>query len=278
MLERRHDLLEELGRESVAFGQRGQRDRALAFVADQVDERAQAVLGAAGESHVRIVARNAYRAVVGDGRRRRCEHPCETALAHGRLPPDDGRPLAHPVGGPGGRGRPHHRGHAAPANARRVHRPARGQGQPVRAADGGAGQGRGRGPRPAVRPARPRQDDPRHDHRPRARGQRPLHVRTGGRAGRRPGRDPDLARRAGRPVHRRDPSSQPGGRGDPLSGDGGLRARRDDRQGPVGASPAAEPQAVHRRRRHDPGRAGSAARCATGSGRRTVSTSTRTRN
>ena len=65
-------------------------------------------------------------------------------------------------------------------------------------------------------------------------------------------RDPDLARRARRPVHRRDPPPQPGRRGDPLSGDGGLRARRDDRQGAVGAVAAAQPEAVHRRRRDDP--------------------------
>ena len=75
------------------------------------------------------------------------------------------------------------------------------------------------------------QDDPRHDHRPRARGQRPLHRRAGGRAGGGPRRHPDVARRAGRPVHRRDPSPEPRGRGDPLPGDGGLRAGRDDRQG-----------------------------------------------
>ena len=74
----------------------------------------------------------------------------------------------------------------------------------------------------------------------------------GHRARRRPRRDPDLARRARRPVHRRDPPPQPGGRGDPLSGDGGLRAGRDDRQGPVGPVAAPEPQAVHGGRRHDP--------------------------
>ena len=42
---------------------------------------------------------------------------------------------------------------------------------------GGEGQGRGGRPRPPVRPARPRQDDARHDHRPRARRERPLHLR-----------------------------------------------------------------------------------------------------
>ena len=37
-------------------------------------------------------------------------------------------------------------------------------------------------------------------------------------------------------------------------GDGGLRPRRDDRQGPVGAVAPAQPQAVHGGRRDDPGR------------------------
>ena len=46
------------------------------------------------------------------------------------------------------------------------------------------GEGRGGGPRPALRPAGPRQDDARDDHRPRARRERPLHERPGGRAGR----------------------------------------------------------------------------------------------
>ena len=103
-------------------------------------------------------------------------------------------------------------------------------------------------------PPGPRQDDPRDDHRARARRERQVHLGPGHRAGRRPRRDPDLARRARRPVHRRDPPPQPGGRGDPLPGDGGLRARRHDRQGPVGALAAPQPQAVHGGRRHDAGR------------------------
>ncbi len=73
----------------------------------------------------------------------------------------------------------------------------------------------------------------------------PLHLRTGDRARRRPGGDSHLARRAGRSLHRRDPPSQPGGRGDPLSGDGGLRPRRHDREGALGAVAAAHPAAVH---------------------------------
>ena len=170
-----------------------------------------------------------------------------------RLARHGGRPLAHPLGGPRGRRRPRHRRDPASAHARRIHRPARGQGQPVGAAHGGAGQGRGRRPRPPVRPAGSRQDDPRHDHRARARGQRQVRLGAGHRARRRPRRDPHLARGARRPVHRRDPPPQPGGRGDPLSGDGGLRAGRDDRQGPLGPVAAPQPQAVHGRRRHHPG-------------------------
>ena len=57
--------------------------------------------------------------------------------------------------------------------------------------------------------------------------------RPGGRAARRPRRGPHEPRGARRPVHRRDPPPQPRGRGDPVPGDGGLRPRRDDRQGPV---------------------------------------------
>ena len=59
VLERRHDLLEELGREPVAFGERGQRDRSLPPVMDEVDQGAQAVLGPAGQAHRRIVVRKA---------------------------------------------------------------------------------------------------------------------------------------------------------------------------------------------------------------------------
>ena len=123
-----------------------------------------------------------------------------------------------------------------------------------RAAPGGEGQGRGRGPRPALRPAGPRQDDPRDHRRPRARRERPVHERPRGRRGR-PRRDPHGPRRAGRAVHRRDPPPQPRRRGDPLPGDGGLRPRRDDRQGSVGPQPAARLKPVHGGRRDDPGRA-----------------------
>ena len=78
-------------------------------------------------------------------------------------------------------------------------------------------------------------------------------TRAGDRAGRGPRRDPHLARRARRPVHRRDPPAQPRRRGDPLPGDGGFRARRDDRQGPISAIAPPQPQAVHARRGDDAG-------------------------
>ena len=103
------------------------------------------------------------------------------------------------------------------------------QAEPRDPACRGAPARRGGGPRPALRPARPRQDDAGQHHRPRAGRQHAHHVRPGHRAAGRPGRDPDQPRGARRPVHRRDPPPQPLGRGDPLPGDGGLRDRRDDR-------------------------------------------------
>ena len=45
--ERGHDLLEELGRQAVPLGERGERDRAVILVTDQVGQGAKAVLGAA---------------------------------------------------------------------------------------------------------------------------------------------------------------------------------------------------------------------------------------
>ena len=99
----------------------------------------------------------------------------------------------------------------------------------------------------------------------------------GHRAGRGPGRHPHLARRARRPLHRRDPPAQPGGRGDPVPGDGGLRPRRHDREGALGPVAAARPCGPSRSsgRRRAP--AASAGRCATASGPSTASTSTPTR-
>ena len=81
------------------------------------------------------------------------------------------------------------------------------------------------------------------------------HVGPGARAGRRPRRHPHQARRARRPVHRRDPPPVAGRRGDPLPGDGGLPARHRRRQGPGGVEHPPHPAAVHARRRDDPHRA-----------------------
>ena len=55
MLQGGHDLLEELGRQTIALGQGSQGDRPLILVADEVDEGSQAVFRAAGEAHGRIV-------------------------------------------------------------------------------------------------------------------------------------------------------------------------------------------------------------------------------
>ncbi len=78
-----------------------------------------------------------------------------------------------------------------------------------------------------------------------------LHVGPGDRAPGRSGRAAHQPRARRRAVHRRDPSPQPRRRGDPLSGDGGLPDRRDDRAGPVGALDQARPEAVHADRRDD---------------------------
>ena len=252
--ERRHDLLEELRREPVALGQRRERDRARAVVADEVDQRAEAVLGSAGQAHGRILAPECPSRVVGTSVGEpgpHVEHPCETRRGRARLARDGRRPLAHPRGGPRGRDRSRVEGSLRPrtldeyigqrevkANLSILLQAAKGRGE---AADhvllyGPPGLGK---TTLATIIARELGVNVRYTSGP------------GGRAARRPRRGPHRARRARRPVHRRDPSPQPGRRGDPLSGDGGLRARRDDRQGPVGAQPAAQPQAVHGRRRDD---------------------------
>ena len=57
---------------------------------------------------------------------------------------------------------------------------------------------------------------------------------------------------ARRAVHRRDPPPVAGGRGDPLSGDGGFPARPDHRRGAGRALGAHRPAALHPGRRDDP--------------------------
>ena len=57
-----------------------------------------------------------------------------------------------------------------------------------------------------------------------------------------------------RALHRRDPPPLAGGRGDPLSGAGGLPDRHHDRRGPGGALDQARPAALHAGRRDHPRR------------------------
>ena len=140
----------------------------------------------------------------------------------------------------------------APAAApRRVRRPGAAEGAARGRADRGDHTRGGARPRPAGRPAGPREDVARV-HRPRGARRRHPHGRgAGDRAQGRPGCDPHLARDARRPVHRRDPPAEPGGRGDPLPGARGLPARHRHRPGAGGADADARPAALHARRRDD---------------------------
>ena len=122
----------------------------------------------------------------------------------------------------------------------------------IEAARGAQGSARSRAVR---RPARARQDHAGADRRPRARRQFPRHVRSGDRQGRRSRRAADQSRRARRSVHRRDPPAQSGGRGNPLSGDGGFSARSHHRRRTGGAFGEDRSRQVHAGRRHHPRRA-----------------------
>ncbi len=82
----------------------------------------------------------------------------------------------------------------------------------------------------------------------------PRHLGPGDPARRRPCRAPHQSRGARRAVHRRDPPPLAGGRGNPLSGDGGFPARPHDRRGAGGALGADRPAALHADRRDDAGR------------------------
>ncbi len=166
---------------------------------------------------------------------------------------ESARPLAHRRGGRGRRAR--RRGGAAAAHARRGGRPAPRARAARAGARGGSRPRAGARPRPALRPARSRQDHAGDDHRPRddraaAADQRPRdHPR------RRPRRDPLRDERRRRALRRRDPPDVPARRGDALHGDGGLPRRRRHRQGSRRDGHPARDPAVHARRRHDPRRA-----------------------
>ena len=110
---------------------------------------------------------------------------------------------------------------------------------------------RGDGPRAPVRAARPRQDDAVAHHRGRARRQPAPDLGPGARKAQGPGGDPDQPREERRPLHRRDPSSLAGRRGDPLPCAGGLPDRHHDRRRAGSALDQARARAVHADRRDD---------------------------
>ena len=111
------------------------------------------------------------------------------------------------------------------------------------------------GPRAAVRAARARQDHAGDDRRHRARAADPHHLGPGHPARRRPRVGPLVAGRGRGALPRRDPPDVAPGRGDALPRHGGLPGRRHRRQGPRRHGHPARAAAVHRGRRHDPGRA-----------------------
>ncbi len=87
----------------------------------------------------------------------------------------------------------------------------------------------------------------------------------GDRQGRRSRGAAHQSRRARRAVHRRDPSAQSGGRGNPLSGDGGFSARSDHRRRAGGALGEDRPRANSRWSAPPRAPAFSPIRCATAS-------------
>ena len=143
---------------------------------------------------------------------------------------------------------------AAAAVARRVHRPGGGARQPESVRRGRQGPRRGARPCALRRPAGTRQDDAGADHGARARRQFPLDLGAGHRQGRRSRGTAHQPRGPRRPLHRRDPPAQSGGRGNPLSGDGGLPARPDHRRGAGGAFGQDRPGQIHAGRRDDAAR------------------------
>ncbi len=118
-----------------------------------------------------------------------------------------------------------------PAEAGRLRQPGPGHRPAGDLHRGGKAPRRAARPRPARRPAWPRQDVACLHRRRRARRPARADRRTGAGA---KGRRRCLPHRAGaeqRLLHRRDPPARPRGRGDPLSRDGGLPASRRPRPG-----------------------------------------------
>ena len=138
-----------------------------------------------------------------------------------------------------------------PKTSRRVRGTAQGDDADGYLHPGGAHARRGAGSRADLRAAGARQDHPRAHHRQRAQGQSAADLGPRAGAPRRSGgvaHQPGAARRA---VRRRDPPSEPGGRGGAVSGHGGLAARSHDRRGARCAVHQARSAALHPGRRHD---------------------------
>ena len=141
-----------------------------------------------------------------------------------------------------------------PQTLGRVHRPAEGLLKPQSVHRGGARTARGARPCAVRRTPWSRQDHACPDRFARARREFPRDVRPGDRQGWRPRSTPHQSRRPRCAVHRRDPPAQSRGRGNPLSGDGGLSARPHHRRRTGGALGPHRPCPLHADRRHDPHR------------------------
>ena len=137
------------------------------------------------------------------------------------------------------------------ADARRVHRTGSDPREPAGLHHGGPAARRGARPRPPARPTRTRQDHTGLRHRQRARCLGALNRGAGHREARRSGGDADGAREPRGPLHRRGASHEPRHRRNPLSGDGGLRARHRDRAGAWRAFGEGAGATVHAHRRDD---------------------------
>ena len=122
--------------------------------------------------------------------------------------------------------------------------------------------GRGARSRAVVRPAGAGKDDAGLRDRERAGRADPADGRPGDREAGRPRGDPHEPAGARGALHRRSPPDEPDDRGDPLSGDGGLRARHHDRAGPERALGEGAGAALHAHRRHDPDGPADRRRCA----------------